>query len=155
MVAAAVVKGDAIVPEWRMSVAVCDIGLSTNTRSGCWWDRDDGGCFRSRCVWQLNHSEINRLIFIARTARLQGNMPFGRVRVKISTAVRTSDVIFDNQKIAIGASRMELPDGTSLGRNAGKGPPSFIACVTVRASRIAWTNDRCFSLHVDFDRVLD
>jgi hypothetical protein len=31
---------------------------------------------------------------------------------------------------------MNQPDGTSLGRKAGNGPPCFIARVTDRASRI-------------------
>ena len=34
------------------------------------------------------------------------------------------------------SNKINLPDGTSLGRNAGSGPPCFIARVTERAVRI-------------------
>jgi len=36
--------------------------------------------------------------------------------------------------------KSNIPDGTSLGRKAGNGPPVFIARVTERASRIDWIN---------------
>ena len=130
-------------------------GREKTTWFSWWWDLVGWGCLRSCCAWQLNHSEINRLIFISRTMRLQGNMSFRRMRIEIPATVRTSDVVFENRTIAMKESWTELPEGTSLGRNAGKGPPCCMACVTERASRIVWINERCFSLHVDFDRILD
>jgi len=45
---------------------------------------------------------------------------------------------------------MNQPDGTSLGRKTGNGPPSFIARVTDRASRTDWINCLCFSLQFGF-----
>jgi len=42
----------------------------------------------------------------------------------------------NNRSEKKGKRKSNIPDGTSLGRKAGNGPPCFIARVTERASRI-------------------
>jgi hypothetical protein len=52
-------------------------------------------------------------------------------------------------------NNIHLPDGTSLGRKAGNGPPCFIARVTERASRTDRINCACFSLQFGFPPYFD
>ncbi len=76
--------------------------------------------------------------------------------IKITMTMRTRNIILiNNMRIKKQQNKMDQPDGTSLGRKAGNGPPSFIARVTVRASRIDWINCLCFSLQFAFDLLFD
>ncbi len=61
----------------------------------------------------------------------------------------------DNRSEKKGKGKSNIPDGTSLGRKAGNGPPCFIARVTERASRIDFINWLCFSLQFAFRPYLD
>ena len=84
--------------------------------------------------------------------RLQRHMSFCRMFIEVSVAIRTGHVVWMTT-IGKNATRKWAiwPDGTSLGRNAGNGPPSFNARVTVRASRIDRINWLCFSLQFALD----
>jgi hypothetical protein len=66
-------------------------------------------------------------------------MSLSNMFVKITMTIRTCNIILINKmniKKRTKDNHLNQPDGTSLGRKTGNGPPSLIARVTVRASRI-------------------